>query len=337
MQTPVPASEFWPQWAIQCLMNGMDEAEISHALETQAGWDKAACRKLFEEAREHPAFRAGLQVARERRKLEWLLRVYHHSYNQSAFTGTIERRANVSAEEFIERYYSANRPVILTETMKNWDILANWTWDHLAEKFGALETEIQRYEQVNGKQEYIMDRMPFSRFVSRIQEPDCPSDLYMTAYNAASNRKLLNTLIDDLPELPPFLDSRAPREQIMMWIGPKGTMGRFHIDMANSFLAQVKGSKDIRIVPSFSLPYVYHEFATVSSLNLDDWDEQHFPMFKYVPVIRTTLQPGEMLFIPIGWWHQVRALDPSISITFTNFTVDNQYFSTEEIYSPQPK
>ena len=37
------------------------------------------------------------------------------------------------------------------------------------------------------------------------------------------------------------------------------------------------------------------------------------------------MQPGEALFIPAGWWHQVDALDPSISVTILDFTFTNDY------------
>ena len=318
-------------------MNGLEVSVIQNTMLSQAGLEQEELSLLIQEVQQSPSFKAGLRIVQERRKLEWLLRVYHHSYNQSAFANSIERRSMVTEEEFIEHYYSVNRPVILTEPMKHWEILESWNWERIAQKFGTETIEVEHSKNKAGQREHVMDKMAVSQFISLIQEPECPTDLYMTAYNARNNRNLLDQLLAELPLLPPFLDSQAPKEQMMLWIGPKGTMGRFHMDLANSVLAQVKGCKEIRMAPSFSLPYVYHEFATVSSLNLDDWDLQRNPMFQYVPVIPTILQPGEMLFIPIGWWHQVRSLEPSISITFTNFKVDNQYFSTEEIYSPQPK
>jgi hypothetical protein len=32
---------------------------------------------------------------------------------------------------------------------------------------------------------------------------------------------------------------------------------------------------------------------------------------------------GEILFVPLGWWHQVKALDFSMTITYTNFVWPN--------------
>jgi ribosomal protein L16 Arg81 hydroxylase len=42
---------------------------------------------------------------------------------------------------------------------------------------------------------------------------------------------------------------------------------------------------------------------------------------KGVAILDTVLEPGEFIFIPIGWWHWVKSLDVSISLSFKNFRV----------------
>ena len=37
------------------------------------------------------------------------------------------------------------------------------------------------------------------------------------------------------------------------------------------------------------------------------------------------LEPGDALFIPVGWWHHVRALDVSVSLALNAFQKDNHY------------
>ncbi|MGY2735258.1 ribosomal protein L16 Arg81 hydroxylase [Sphingomonas sp. UYP23] len=40
------------------------------------------------------------------------------------------------------------------------------------------------------------------------------------------------------------------------------------------------------------------------------------------------LEPGEILFMPLGWWHQVKSLDFSITLTFTNFRWANDAYAS---------
>ena len=39
-----------------------------------------------------------------------------------------------------------------------------------------------------------------------------------------------------------------------------------------------------------------------------------------------------MLFLPVGWWHYVRGLDITITMTFTNFVFDNDFYSFYSTY-----
>jgi ribosomal protein L16 Arg81 hydroxylase len=48
-------------------------------------------------------------------------------------------------------------------------------------------------------------------------------------------------------------------------------------------------------------------------------------MFRQATVINLILQPGEVLFMPVGWWHHVRALDVSVTVSFTNFVFPNHF------------
>lgn len=43
---------------------------------------------------------------------------------------------------------------------------------------------------------------------------------------------------------------------------------------------------------------------------------REFPLFKDAEFVEAILGPGECLFIPRGWWHYVKSLSPSCSVSF---------------------
>jgi ribosomal protein L16 Arg81 hydroxylase len=73
------------------------------------------------------------------------------------------------------------------------------------------------------------------------------------------------------------------------------------------------------------MPYMYHYRNYFSQVDPENVDRDRFPLFRKAKPIEITVAPGEVLFIPIGWWHHVRALDLSISISFSNFRFKNRY------------
>ena len=44
-----------------------------------------------------------------------------------------------------------------------------------------------------------------------------------------------------------------------------------------------------------------------------------------IPSFEVVLQPGESLFIPAGWWHDVLALDVSVSLAINAFARPNAF------------
>jgi hypothetical protein len=53
-----------------------------------------------------------------------------------------------------------------------------------------------------------------------------------------------------------------------------------------------------------------------------------YPRLAGLRIYDVTLEPGEIIFMPIGRWHQVKALSFSVTVTFTNFLWPNDAYWT---------
>ena len=42
-------------------------------------------------------------------------------------------------------------------------------------------------------------------------------------------------------------------------------------------------------------------------------------------MLEVIVEPGETVFLPLGWWHQVTSLDVSLSFSFSNLAVPNTF------------
>jgi hypothetical protein len=75
----------------------------------------------------------------------------------------------------------------------------------------------------------------------------------------------------------------------------------------------------MRLVPPHFLSKLANNRSCYSALDLDNLDLERYPALRGLPILETIVEPGEFLFIPVGWWHEVRSLEVSISLSFSNF------------------
>ena len=55
--------------------------------------------------------------------------------------------------------------------------------------------------------------------------------------------------------------------------------------------------------------------AVGSQVDINNYDESKYPKFKNVKFYSVLLEPGDSIYIPKGWWHYVKSLDASISVS----------------------
>ena len=60
--------------------------------------------------------------------------------------------------------------------------------------------------------------------------------------------------------------------------------------------------------------------------------DEAWVFFRNATITDVEIGPGDLLFLPVGWWHHVLGLEISITMTFTNFVFDNDFYSFYRTY-----
>jgi hypothetical protein len=308
-------------WIAERLLGGFDTDQVVSALATfhPGVIDPASEVELIER---DPILQAGLAAARRGRKLQSLMDALARQLRQSNINGSIPIVESIEPRRFFDEFYFANRPVLLRGLMSTWKALSTWTPQFLADRFGGLEIEVQadrdsdsRYDE---RFESHRTRMRLSEFVDKM--PRAGNDIYLTAKNDLLRRPEFAELHQHFCHPEGILDASTgpvPR----LWMGGASTVTPLHHDSSNILFGQVYGRKRVCLIPPCEIGNVSNESSCFSPIDIDNPDLERFPAFRDVCVLEAVVEAGDFLLLPIGWWHAVRSLEPSISLSFQNFAV----------------
>ncbi|XP_015589895.1 jmjC domain-containing protein 5 isoform X2 [Cephus cinctus] len=226
-----------------------------------------------------------------------------------------------SMETFYREIFMPKIPAVLEGCMKHWKALELWqNPDYLIRIAGIRTVPIEigsRYTEEDWTQHLIS----FSDFIRSHICGKSDKVGYLAQHQLFEQ---IPELKDDfaIPDYCNFSDTEdeASIPDINVWFGPNGTVSPLHYDPKNNLLCQVFGYKRIILYsPEDSLnlyPYDTRLLSNTAQVDPMNPEFEKWPNFKKAKGSLCYLGPGEMLFIPPGWWHHVVGLTPSFSISF---------------------
>jgi LPS sulfotransferase NodH len=320
-------SDPWKRWIGESKLRKVADERIIDVLVRNGHARELAVAEVAR-AESDPYLMAGKDVQQRLDKSLSLLDSLHAVASLRPQAG-IERRANVSRAEFLEEYYAANRPVILQGLMSQWRAMTCWTPTYLKETIGDEQVEIMAGRDADPDYELNVDKhrrtLKLSAYVDMVYSGKITNDYYLVANNTFFQRPAGHALRADIEVFTEYLDPAAAENQTFLWFGPAGTVTPLHHDTSNILMAQVAGRKCFKLIAATQWPSLYSDFGVFSRVDAGNPDFERWPRFRQARILDLVLEPGEVLFLPVGWWHHVRSLDVSIMVSFTNFVFPNRY------------
>ena len=222
----------------------------------------------------------------------------------------IGRLQRPSPRQFEEQYLLPGRPVVLTGLVDQWPSFADWSLDWFDRLYGNLR--LTANNSLEGRRE-----VQVGEYLRDIEH----TSLYLDALPLTRLAGMAEAI-----QVPEYCPRDRPTE-VLVWVGPGATCLDVHkdnhipLDGNQNLLAQLYGSKRVVLVSPeyddrmYPAPQAEHDYLR-SQLRLDHPDPEKFPLFEGVPRYETVVRPGDLLFIPAHWWHYVRSLEVSMTVTF---------------------
>jgi LPS sulfotransferase NodH len=318
----------WQQWIGQGKLLGAADEELISVLVAN-GHGREAAAAAVARAGDDDYLTGAAHAFRRLRAAGSVLSALGELARLDSGLAAIERRAAPSRDEFRDRYYAASRPVILTGLLDDWPAVTRWTPEHLKAVAGdeRAEVMIRRGAGPDDERSGGVHRreLRFADYVDLVHSGRVTNDYYLVANNGFFERPWTRPLLADCPAFPAYLRPGDGGAQCFFWYGPAGTVTPLHRDTSNILIAQVTGTKRYRLIPAAQWHRVYNRAGVFSDVDAARPDLDRHPGFRDATVLDFVLRPGEVLFMPVGWWHHVLALEPSISVSFTAFVFPNHF------------
>lgn len=199
---------------------------------------------------------------------------------------------------------------------RKWPAYQKWTMEYVKEVVGDVEVPLYDSKKADPAAPINTPttKMKFGDYIDLIQRE--PTDLRIFFFDPIKHaNKLMDDFIAPKELMGGFLDKYPS-----MFFGGKSsvTFLHFDIDMAHIFHTHFNGRKHVKLFEYkwkerlYRLPYATY---ALEDYDIDNPDFEKYPALNGVEGIECFLEHGDTLFMPTGWWHWMKYLDGSFSIS----------------------
>ncbi|KAK4523823.1 hypothetical protein GAYE_SCF00G1719 [Galdieria yellowstonensis] len=226
-----------------------------------------------------------------------------------------------SIETFFTQYMTPQRPVVIKGVATEWPCVKEQRWNDIAYWKRIAGNRLVPVEIGSSymSDDWSQQLMRLGEFIDKHILESNPTVGYLAQHPLLEQVPSLMRDIQ-IPEYCYLSESLAfPR--IHIWFGPKHTTTPLHYDPQHNLFVQIVGWKYIRLYAPEESSKLYPSQGTIhrnTSLieDIEQVDIEKYPNYVHAVYQDCILGSGDMLYIPPGYWHYVKSLDKSISLSF---------------------
>jgi hypothetical protein len=243
----------------------------------------------------------------------------------------LPRIARPTRFEF-EVYQEQKQPVVITDVAPHWGAMKKWNADYLKSVAGESMVTVHYDPDGDFRRWYIRDpstrddrQMRFGELLDLVYKNKKKArQYYMTEHCL---REVSPKLLEDV-NMADLVDLSGTDWEPLLFVGRDTCMPAHYHGTTEAVLCQFVGRKQVTLVAPDQTPYLYPSpwyaqaplFSRINgreiqtgTVNLEEW-----PLFQHAKLIQFTLNPGEILYIPVHWWH-VTSVPEDVSVSMTCF------------------
>jgi hypothetical protein len=222
----------------------------------------------------------------------------------------VPRLGRLDAAAFRARA-AAGLPFLMSGVVKRWPLCA-LSPQILRERFGTVpvRARVGDYVATAFAPDRAMQDMSLREYLELSLDPSESPDSGLPPYVGNLELRELNGMC----HWPGYFEKMGPPR---FWLGPARTVTPLHCDYDDNIFAQIWGRKRIFLAPPHHDEFLYPREANPvlfgSPFDPEAPDFDAFPLARQAAIAEVVVEPGDMLYVPAGWYHQVRALSFSLS------------------------
>ncbi len=214
-----------------------------------------------------------------------------------------------------QKIYS-NRPVVIQGALAGSAAVDGWSFDSFRKRFADTVVPVAS-QAVEGKP---VEDMKVSELIESVrQSTGKPRYLMASSSLFEAHPELLREL--DVLRLQKLFGKTVIRAE--MFLGTEKNGSPYHCASSGNVFCNVHGRKDwLLVAPQHSM-WMYPQIGRnglavyVNSPVLSDREEEvdaKYPLYRYVPKLAAQLVPGDILYVPPWWWHEVTNRSETIGV-----------------------